>query len=195
MVHSGEGSVSGQNYQPFAASQHLALHFQKGVKRDGKTRTAIIRENWTENSTGELTEVPAKRRQGELKLVLVLGQTSEPHDRVGNFCQLSDRLLFLFGWILRPGANIDSSRVELIKIVATESRLYSSVEAINVKPVSILSVHKLHFINPLRPNNDLSQTSHCNIKGVSVSEVIRIENMITQVKFYWYFNSFSSLLL
>ena len=32
--------------------------------------------------------------------------------------------------------------------------------------------------------NDLSQTSHCNIKGVSVSEVMRIDNMITQVKFY-----------
>ena len=36
--------------------------------------------------------------------------------------------------------------------------------------------------NPLRPNSDLSQTSHCNIKGLSVSEVMRIENMITQVK-------------
>ena len=33
--------------------------------------------------------------------------------------------------------------------------------------------------NPLRPNNDLSQTSHCNIKGLSVSEVMRIENMTT----------------
>ena len=40
------------------------------------------------------------------------------------------------------------------------------------------------FVNPLRPNNDESQTSHCNIKGVSVSEVMRIENMITQVQFY-----------
>ena len=40
------------------------------------------------------------------------------------------------------------------------------------------------YVNPLRPNNDVSQTSHCNIKGVSVSEVMRIENMITQVKFY-----------
>ena len=39
-------------------------------------------------------------------------------------------------------------------------------------------------VNPLRPNSDLSQTSHCNIKGLSVSEVMRIENMITQVKFY-----------
>ena len=40
------------------------------------------------------------------------------------------------------------------------------------------------LINPLRPNNDASQTSHCNIKGVSVSEVMRSENMITQVQFY-----------
>ena len=38
------------------------------------------------------------------------------------------------------------------------------------------------LFNPLRPNSDLSQTSHCNIKGLSVSEVMRIENMITQVK-------------
>ena len=43
--------------------------------------------------------------------------------------------------------------------------------------------HRLLF-NPLRPNSDLSRTSHCNIKGLSVSEVLRIENLITQVKFY-----------
>ena len=42
----------------------------------------------------------------------------------------------------------------------------------------------LSGVNPLRPNNDLSQTSHCNIKGVSVSEVMRIENKITPLKFY-----------
>ena len=41
-----------------------------------------------------------------------------------------------------------------------------------------------HMFNPLRPNNDLSQTSPCNIQGLSVSEVLRIENMITQMKFY-----------
>ena len=35
-------------------------------------------------------------------------------------------------------------------------------------------------VNPLRHNSDLSQTSHCNIKGLSVREVMRIENMITQ---------------
>ena len=51
------------------------------------------------------------------------------------------------------------------------------------------------YVNPLRPNSDLIQTSHCNIKGLSVREVMRVENMITQVKFYWYFNSFSPLLL
>ena len=39
-------------------------------------------------------------------------------------------------------------------------------------------------VNVLRPNSDLSQTSHCNIKGLSDSEVMRIENMITQVRFY-----------
>ena len=44
--------------------------------------------------------------------------------------------------------------------------------------------HQVDKVNPSRPNNDLSQTSHCNIKGVSVNEVMRIENMITQVKFY-----------
>ena len=45
------------------------------------------------------------------------------------------------------------------------------------------SIVLLFALNPLRPNNDLSQTSHCNIKGVSVSEVMRIENEITPVKF------------
>ena len=40
------------------------------------------------------------------------------------------------------------------------------------------------LFNPLRPNNDLSQTSHYIIKGLSFSEVMRIENMITQVKFH-----------
>ena len=39
-------------------------------------------------------------------------------------------------------------------------------------------------LNPLRPNSDLSQTSHYNIKGLLVREIMRIENMITQVKFY-----------
>ena len=38
--------------------------------------------------------------------------------------------------------------------------------------------------NPLRPNSDVNQTSNGNIVGLSVSEVMRIENMMTQVKFY-----------
>ena len=49
--------------------------------------------------------------------------------------------------------------------------------------------------NPLRPNGDLSQTCHCNIKGLSVRKVMRIESMITQVKFCLYVESFSPLLL
>ena len=43
---------------------------------------------------------------------------------------------------------------------------------------------QLFSLNPLRPNSDLSQISHCNSKGLYVREVMRIENMITQVKFY-----------
>ena len=39
------------------------------------------------------------------------------------------------------------------------------------------------MINPLSPNCDLSRISHSIIKGLSVREVMRIENMITQVKF------------
>ena len=42
--------------------------------------------------------------------------------------------------------------------------------------------HKL--LHSTTSTSDLSQTSHCNIKGLSVSEVMRIENMFTQVKFY-----------
>ena len=55
--------------------------------------------------------------------------------------------------------------------------------------------HQLGFLASLRPYNALSQTSPCNIKGLSVNEVLRIENMITQMKFYWYLNSFSPLRL
>ena len=42
----------------------------------------------------------------------------------------------------------------------------------------------LSTLNPLRPNSHQSQTSHCNVKGLSVREVMRIENIITQVKLY-----------
>ena len=40
------------------------------------------------------------------------------------------------------------------------------------------------YVNPLRPNSDPNQTSHSIIMGLSGSEVMRIENMITEVKFY-----------
>ena len=43
------------------------------------------------------------------------------------------------------------------------------------------SICELIVFNRLRPNNDVS---HCNIRGLSVSEVMRIENMITQVQLY-----------
>ena len=47
-----------------------------------------------------------------------------------------------------------------------------------------LHFHKVGPFNPLRPNSDLIQTSHCNTKGLSVREVMRIENRITQVQFF-----------
>ena len=55
---------------------------------------------------------------------------------------------------------------------------------IRTKMLTLFAKNERYSINPLRPNSDLSQTSHCNIKGLSVSEVKRIENVITQVKFY-----------
>ena len=50
--------------------------------------------------------------------------------------------------------------------------------------VSLFYFQTRYLFNPLRPNNDLSQSSHCDIKALSVSEVKRIENMITQMTFY-----------
>ena len=47
-----------------------------------------------------------------------------------------------------------------------------------------LTRYNYGLVNPLRLDNGPSQTSHCNIKGVSVSEVMRIDNMITQLQFY-----------
>ena len=46
--------------------------------------------------------------------------------------------------------------------------------------VSAHTIFDFICFNPLRPNNDVSQTSHCNIKGLSVSQVMRIENMVTK---------------
>ena len=41
----------------------------------------------------------------------------------------------------------------------------------------------LVLINPLSPNSDMSQFSHCDIKGYSVREVMRTENITNQVNF------------
>ena len=39
-----------------------------------------------------------------------------------------------------------------------------------------------HIVNPFSHNSDPSQISHCSIKGLSVREVMRAENIIAQVK-------------
>ena len=66
------------------------------------------------------------------------------------------------------------------------SRINSYCSQFRKLPAGALMEQKVNEsqIYPLRPNSDLSQTSHWNIKGLSVSEVMRIENVITQVKFY-----------
>ena len=43
--------------------------------------------------------------------------------------------------------------------------------------------HIVILFNPLRPKRDLNEIYHCNIKGLSVKEIMRTENMISQVKF------------
>ena len=40
------------------------------------------------------------------------------------------------------------------------------------------SSHMVILFNPLRPKRDLNEIYHCNIKGLSVTEIMRIENMI-----------------
>ena len=38
------------------------------------------------------------------------------------------------------------------------------------------------LFNLLSPNSDPSQSSYCSINGLLVREVMRIENMVSQVK-------------
>ena len=66
-----------------------------------------------------------------------------------------------------------------------EQEIVYQVAIILFKPMSRVSGSVIYYscFNPLRPNSDLSQTSHCNIKDLSVCEVMRIENMVPQVQF------------
>ena len=50
------------------------------------------------------------------------------------------------------------------------------------------------LFNPLRLKSDLNNIYHCNIKGLSVREIMRIENMISKVKLCRYLKRFSPLL-
>ena len=88
---------------------------------------------------------------------------------------------------------------ENYELITSTDKTINYLELIFVTYIrlSLLRVCRLLlcYINALRPNSDLSQTSHYNIKGLLVREVMRIENMITQVKFSWYFRSFSPLRL
>ena len=52
-----------------------------------------------------------------------------------------------------------------------------------------------HNLDRLSPNSDMTQISHCSTKGLLVTEVMRIENTLTQVQFSRHFDSFSPLFL
>ena len=43
--------------------------------------------------------------------------------------------------------------------------------------------HIVILFNPLRPKSDLNEIYHCNVKGLSVREIMRIENLNSEVKF------------
>ena len=70
------------------------------------------------------------------------------------------------------------------KLIIREVRFKLGGQGYSVRLKNSRLSHFLEWMNPLRPNNDPSQTPPCNIKGLSVSEVLRIENMIIQIKFY-----------
>ena len=65
------------------------------------------------------------------------------------------------------------------------NKLVQLLRPSTLKTSKMFGVHSsvMIAVNPLRPNSDLSQTSRCNMKGLSVRAVMRIESMITQVKF------------
>ena len=71
-----------------------------------------------------------------------------------------------------------------LKITIDFVKVFDSLRSNFLFETSETFIFGASFINPLRPTNDLSQTSHSNIKGLSVCEVMRIENKITPVKFY-----------
>ena len=48
----------------------------------------------------------------------------------------------------------------------------------NRQPITGIPGESEEDFNPLNPKRDLNQISHCNIKGLSVREIMRIENMI-----------------
>ena len=69
-------------------------------------------------------------------------------------------------------------------IIQKNNPMYLTTNDKKTRPFQFPEVPRSNVFNPLRPKSDLSQTSHCNIKGLSVSEVMRIDNMITQIEFY-----------
>ena len=60
-------------------------------------------------------------------------------------------------------------------------------------PVNTFSIDFSSF-NPLGPNSDLHQISHCGNKGLSVREVMTTEDMMPQVKINYLAINFKNLI-
>ena len=137
------------------------------------------------------------------------GQTCKCGPNFNTLPPLESNIKSNIDWVIQSFAMLDSSAVcfqfyisyNLGKCInfglhSVRSERVNSVSQSHHYSPSLLLWGSNHWpFNPLRPNSDGIRTSHSNIMDLLVSQVMRIENMITQVKFYWYFNSFSPVLL
>ena len=119
---------------------------------------------------------------------LQLWRLQYPHDGITNISHLpkliSSPVLYLITLIVSTyGPFSHLTRTKHSFTVARRTRSLAHLTSGYKLSSRMLRFEMVFSVNPLRPNSDLSQTSHCNIKGLSVRELMRIENMITQVKF------------
>ena len=93
------------------------------------------------------------------------------------------RIVAELRWLLIINCNVSSSYYYFFYKKVKLATILDNLPKIGLKLIYYYT-KRCACLNPFRPNSDLSQTSHCNIKRLSVSQVMRIENMITQVQFY-----------
>ena len=101
---------------------------------------------------------------------------------------LSSKVMFVYCYTLWPMDEVycgDAYRQELQmfirymferKVIRGKDKVFQCDNFINFAALMCVVIHVIgeNRINLLRTNSDVSQTSHCNIKGLSVREVMRI---------------------